>query len=489
MLFNSVTFLIFFPIVTLIYFMIPKKVRYIWLLIISYYFYMCWNANYALLMAGSTVITYLSGILMERFDKQNIKKAILATSLILNLGILSLFKYLDFFLTNLNLVLEKMNLPLLPGAKWDLLLPVGISFYTFQALSYSIDVYRKDIYAEKNLLRYSLFVSFFPQLVAGPIERSKNLLKQINQIETLILWNYERVKNGLLLMLWGYFQKLMIADRAAIYVNLVYDNISSYGALEYILASILFAFQIYCDFAGYTNIARGAAQVLGFTLTNNFAQPYLAVNINDFWKRWHISLTSWFRDYLYFPLGGNRKGLFRKYLNTLIVFLVSGLWHGSAWNFIAWGGIHGIMQIGSDLKNRLTMKYFPALSQKDNFSKRLRKRIGTFVLVCFAWMFFRANSLHELLAMFRQMKSIPYTYTMSENTLINDWFWIILIISIIILIFVDLLHEQNIQIRTLIAKQEIWFRTLIYILSVWVILMLGIYGIEYDASQFIYFQF
>ena len=310
MLFNSIDFLIFFPIVISIFFIIPKKWRCIWLLISSYYFYMSWNPKYALLIAGSTVVTYLSGLFIEHANskgKQTSMKLYVLASLIINLGILCLFKYANFFLSNLSLLFSHIGIGTI-DKRFDFLLPVGISFYTFQALSYTIDVYRGQIKAERNLFKYALFVSFFPQLVAGPIERSKNLLTQIQNVENIQVWNFDRVRNGFLLMFWGLFQKLVIADRASLVVNKVINGYQNYGFIEISIAVILFAFQIYCDFGGYTNIARGAAQVMGFSLMQNFKQPYLARNIKEFWRRWHISLTSWFTDYLYIPLGGNRNG-------------------------------------------------------------------------------------------------------------------------------------------------------------------------------------
>ena len=327
MLFNSIEFLVFFPIVSGLFFIIPKKFRCLWLLIASYYFYMSWNPKYAVLIAFSTFITYISGILMERANTKHGKQAVVAASFIINLAILGVFKYANFALQPLSAIGAILGLQPIER-RLDLLLPVGISFYTFQALSYTIDVYRGTVKAEKNILQYMLFVSFFPQLVAGPIERSGNLLSQIQRVKEINVWEFERVRNGFLLMCWGLFQKLVIADRASVLVNQVYQNYGDYGFLELAIASVLFAFQIYCDFGGYSNIARGAAQVMGFSLMQNFRQPYLAVNIKEFWRRWHVSLTSWFTDYLYIPLGGSRKGAVRKYLNILIVFMVSGLWHG-----------------------------------------------------------------------------------------------------------------------------------------------------------------
>lgn len=327
MLFNSIQFLIFFPIVVALYYLIPKKVRYIWLLLASYYFYMSWNAKYALLLLFSTFVTYLSGLALGYMKNKQLAgpvkkrgmKLCVAASFTLNLGVLFWFKYFDFAVDNINYVLSKLHITLL-NPQFDIILPVGISFFTFQALSYTVDVYRGDIKAEKNFLKYALFVSFFPQLVAGPIERSKNLLKQIEKEHS---FDAAKFCDGIYLMLWGFFLKMVLADRLAIVVNTVYGDIVQYGGMYVVVATIFFGFQIYCDFAGYSTIAMGAAKVMGFELMENFNAPYLAASIADFWRRWHISLSSWFRDYLYIPLGGNRKGKARKYLNQLIVFAVS----------------------------------------------------------------------------------------------------------------------------------------------------------------------
>lgn len=488
MLFNSFDFMIFFPIVTVIFWLIPKKLRSIWLLITSYYFYMGWNPKYALLIATSTFITYFSGILIEKATSDRRKKIVVALSFVSNLGILILFKYANFALDTLATIMGRMGLETI-DKRLDLLLPVGISFYTFQALGYTIDVYRKNISAEKNIINYALFVSFFPQLVAGPIERSKNLLEQIRNVQNIKRFEYERVRDGLLLMFWGLFQKMVIADRASILVNQVYNNYLSYGFVELMVASVLFAFQIYCDFGGYTNIARGAAEVMGFSLMNNFKQPYLATSIKDFWRRWHISLTSWFTDYLYIPLGGNRKGLLRKYVNILIVFGVSGLWHGASWNFVVWGLIHALLQITSDIKERMERKFVPAnILDRQSISKRLRKAFITFVLVDFAWVFFAADSIHMAFGILKQMLTKVVTVGVLELGL-NKANWKILVLSIITLITVDILHEKGISIKNGLNKQEMWFRLLIYNILIWSIIIFGIYGAGYDTSQFIYFQF
>ena len=331
MLFNSLHFLLFFPIVVLIYFLIPKKARWVWLLIASYYYYMCWNAKYALLLAGTTLVSWLSGLLISNCagkpNEKTLKKLWVALSLVLNLGVLFLFKYFDFGLDFLNRVLSVLHLGPVT-VQLELLLPVGISFYILQEVSYTMDVYRGEVAVERNPFRYALFVSFFPQLVAGPIERSKDLLAQFSEEHT---FDYDRVKRGLWLMLWGYFQKLVIADRVAIFVNTVFGDPQTYryGGVVNIIAMFFHIFQVYEDFAGYSNLAQGAAEVLGFRLTTNFVRPFFSDNITEFWKRWHVSLSRWFTSYLYIPLGGSRRGKLRRYINVMIIFLVSGLWHGA----------------------------------------------------------------------------------------------------------------------------------------------------------------
>lgn len=489
MLFNSIDFLIFFPIVTAIFFVIPRKLKTLWLLVTSYYFYMSWNPKYAALIAISTVITFISGVLIEKTKGWYGKKLVVITSLVSNLVILGIFKYADFALQTLSLIISQMGLETI-DKRLDLLLPVGISFYTFQALSYTIDVYRGNIKAERNVLRYALFVSFFPQLVAGPIERSGNLLCQIQKLAETKLWDFVRVREGLLLMTWGLFQKLVIADRASILVNQVYSNYRDYGFLELVIASVLFAFQIYCDFGGYTNIARGAARVMGISLMQNFQQPYFAANIRDFWRRWHISLTSWFTDYLYIPLGGNRKGTVRQYVNILIVFGLSGLWHGASWHFVAWGGVHAGYQIVGNIKKQVQRKL--GIEVKDvihnSFSQRLGKRITTFVLVDIAWVFFAADNLHHVWGIFCQMFTVFQTSSIYEIGL-DRGNWFMLSFSIIVLIAVDIIHEGGDSVFLLVNRQTLWFRWSLYLGLIWCTILFGIYGIGYDSSQFIYFQF
>ena len=388
MLFNSYSFFVFFPIVVVVYFLLPKRVSYLWLLTASYYFYMGWNAKYALLLLLSTAITYISGIVIQwlndnRPEKIEAKKWVVVGCIVANLAILFFFKYFNFTIESINAVLDHTSLPTV-NTSLDVLLPVGISFYTFQALGYTVDVYRREIEAEKNFFRYALFVSFFPQLVAGPIERSKNLLNQLRNPKS---YHYGRMCDGLLLMIWGYFLKLVIADRIAIFVDNVYANVDIYDGRYLLLASVLFAFQIYCDFAGYSTIAIGAAEVMGFELMENFNSPYLSQSVAEFWRRWHISLSSWFKDYLYIPLGGNRKGWIRTLVNLGIVFLITGIWHGAGGNYIFWGALHGTVRILEKCieKKELYIKIPKAV-----------KWIFTMLIVSIGWQAFRFSNIKEL---------------------------------------------------------------------------------------------
>lgn len=497
MLFNSYNFLIFFPIVTIVYFLIPHKIRYIWLLIASYYFYMCWNAKYALILLFSTVVTYASGLLINKSnvienEKKQVrwKKIFVALSFIINLSILFLFKYFDFAVQNINRVLSILNMQIL-NPSFDVVLPVGISFYIFQALSYTVDVYRKDINAERNFLKYALFVSFFPQLVAGPIERSKNLL---NQIYEKHYFDSNRVKDGLLLMIWGGFQKIVIADRVAIVVDSIFNNFPNYGGVYVIVGAILFAFQIYCDFAGYSTIAIGAARVMGFELMENFNCPYYSMSVSEFWRRWHISLSSWFRDYLYIPLGGNRKGKFRKYVNLMIVFMVSGLWHGASWAFVTWGALNGLFQIvGERLKVVRDFIVDKLKINRENIWHKLYKIIITFVLIDFTWIFFRADSFKIAAEM---IKSIFIDFNFTElfngelfSLGLNKKEFLFMIFSIIVLMVADFIKWKGYSIRKWVYKRKIWFRWAFYLISILVVLVFGIWGPAFNESAFIYFQF
>ena len=346
---------------------------------------------YILILGFTIIIDYLAGIFLEKSTEKN-KKLFLIASLVANIGVLCVFKYYNFLNDNLTELLRGIRLQN-PIPALSILLPIGLSFHTFQAMSYTIEVYRGNQKAEKNFGIYALYVMFYPQLVAGPIERPQNLLHQFYEKHA---FDYERVVNGLKLMLWGFFKKLVIADRLALYVGAVYNNPTHHTGLSFIVATIFFAFQIYCDFSGYSDIAIGAAKIMGFKLMTNFNRPYFAKNISEFWQRWHISLSTWFRDYLYIPLGGRRVSIPRWYFNLFFVFLVSGLWHGANWTFIIWGALNGFYLVfaivSKGIRDRIT--HLVGLNRLPNINRALQIAI-TFMLVCFAWIFFRANSISD----------------------------------------------------------------------------------------------
>lgn len=497
MLFNSFDFIIFFPIVVGVYFLVPQKVKNVWLLITSYYFYMCWNVRYILLILFSTIVTYGCGMLLDRFGaypdqrkRVTYKKCCVAGSLFLNLGILFVFKYWNFAVDNLNGFLATVGITAKVSAL-NLLLPVGISFYTFQALGYTIDVYRGEIKAEKNFLQYALFVSFFPQLVAGPIERAGNLLEQLREQHH---FNFDQAREGVLIMIWGYFLKLVLADRIAIVVDTVYGDYGTYGGVYLILATILFAFQIYCDFAGYSTIAIGAAMIMGFRLMENFNAPYLAGSVADFWRRWHISLSTWFKDYLYIPLGGNRRGQARKYINLLVVFCVSGLWHGAEWTFIIWGGLNGLYQIIGSLLRPVRNKVTELLQlRKDTLSHKAAQIVCTFILIDISWLFFRAQNITEALAIIKSIFTVHNPWILFDDSLyslgLSAKSFRIIPIALAILVFADIMKYRGVCIRKVILRQDYWFRWMVVAGSILLISLFGIWGSSYDAKNFLYFQF
>ncbi|MCQ2544392.1 MAG: MBOAT family protein [Lachnospiraceae bacterium] len=494
MIFNSTEFLIFFPIVTLIYGIIPKKIKYLWLLAASYYFYMCWNPKYASLIAISTIITYLAAIFVEKVKDKALRTWIMAGGFAVNLGILFFFKYFDFVLNNVNKVLNIVHINAVSNP-FDILLPVGISFYTFQALGYMVDVYRGECKAQKNFFRYALYVSFFPQLVAGPIERSKNLLGQLEEMGKRNLMSFEGVSQGFAMMMWGLFMKMVIADRVALFVDGVFAYTYMIGTVEAVFGAIGFALQIYCDFAGYSAIAIGAAKVMGFDLMENFNTPYFATGIADFWRRWHISLSTWFREYLYIPLGGSRCSKIKKYRNLMITFLVSGLWHGAAWNFIIWGGIHGIYQIVEDLLKPVVAKINEKLHVKtDVFSYKLGQICITFALTTFAWIFFRAGSISQAILYIKNMFVKFNPWVLFDESLFT--FGLdrrevgILMVAIIALVIVDIIrHKYNKNIGVFLSEQNLVFRWIVLIALIVCVLVYGEYGVDFDSNQFIYFDF
>lgn len=478
MLFNSAGYIVFFTIVCLVYFILPKKLKRVFLLLASYFFYSCWNLKYSLLMLFSSVATYGTAIAMDMVVAKKKKKLYLGLCFFVNLAILFVFKYYGFAVNFINKILGiaalSIDMPVI-----DVLLPVGISFYTFQALGYIVDVYRGEIKAERNFINYALFVSFFPQLVAGPIERSKNLLTQIDNLGHR---RYENLSKGLLYILWGFFLKLVIADRAAIFVNQVFDSYQGYSYIFLCYGALLFAVQIYCDFYSYSIIAKGSAKILGYDLMDNFRAPYLSASITEFWRRWHISLSTWFKDYLYIPLGGNRKGAFRKHLNVLIVFLVSGLWHGANYTFVLWGLIHGVFNILEDSFKGITKGI------RDNFIYKNLRRLITFVVAVLSFVIFRSKNIGAakayLLGILKRQAgsldaSIAFPY---EDT-------VILLIAIAILVVIDILIYNKVKLADNIERRSLIVRWPIYIFLLIATLIFGIYGPGYSEAQFIYFQF
>lgn len=504
MLFNTMQYIVYLLVVVIVYFVLPRKAKNLWLLIASYYFYMQWNALYILLLFSCTVLTYVVALLVDKLnyaespivDKERIKRLCMAVCILLNLGILGYFKYFEFGINCFNKILTVFNLEEV-GWRGEILLPVGISFYILQALGYLLDVYRKNIRAERNFWEYALFVSFFPQLVAGPIERSKSLMCQLKEEHK---FDYENFRRGILLVLYGLFLKMVIADRAAILVDTVYENTEIYYGFYVVVATLLFAIQIYCDFYGYSTIARGSALLLGINLMSNFEAPYYSKSVKEFWRRWHISLSSWFRDYLYIPLGGNRKGILRKEENLLIVFGISGLWHGASLGFLFWGILNGIYQVFSDFLHEIMRRISQMLpwtvmfqKRKNILSRRVLRTTVTFLLVAFAWIFFRAGGLHAAFGVIKDMLHMNNLGIFLNGSLfalgVSRLEVNFMLLAIICLFLVDYYKYKGMNVVELIMGQEFWFRYLIYAGLLFGILIFGCYGEVYDAQQFIYFQF
>ncbi|MEO0581018.1 MAG: MBOAT family O-acyltransferase [Bacteroidota bacterium] len=480
MLFNSLDFLIFFPVIVGLYFALSPKYRWVLLLGASYYFYMCWKAEYIILIVFSTLVDYFAARQMVRIQEKKKRRLFLYLSLLSNLGLLFFFKYWNFFSGETRALLDSWNI-MADVPTFQLLLPVGISFYTFQTLSYTIDVYNGKLEPEKNLGRFALYVSFFPQLVAGPIERATHLLPQLRQTFD---FDYQRVVSGLQQMLWGFFKKVVIADRLAVYVNEIYASPGDENGLALLLATYFFAFQIYCDFSGYSDIAIGAARVMGYDLMENFRTPYLSKSIREFWSRWHISLSTWFRDYLYIPLGGNRVPQVRWFLNLFIVFVVSGFWHGANWTFLIWGALHGSYLVAEILWKRLPFAQFRGMPPQ--FKSILA--IGTtFHLTLLAWVFFRANSLEDAITVIRSVVELPLTMSveMIRETInqAGGLTWLVTAFTLITFAFADPIMDR--KIKKLREGKPIAYAMGIFASILSGILILGYFG----EVEFIYFQF
>ncbi len=480
MLFNSLQFLIFFPLVAAAYFLLPYRYRWVLLLVASYYFYMVWKATYALLLVTTTLVAWLAGLQMGRTDDPVVRKRYLVLSLVVNLGILWVYKYFNLFGGTANTALEAVGLSA-AVPHLDLLLPVGISFYTFQTLSYSIDVYRRDREPEPHLGIFALYVSFFPQLVAGPIERSTTLMPQFRE---RFDFDYRRVVDGLKLMAWGFFKKLIIADRLGVYVDQVYNSPTEYSGIPLIIATVFFAYQIYCDFSGYSDIAIGAAQVMGYDLMQNFRQPYFSKTVQEFWRHWHISLSTWFRDYLYIPLGGSRGSVASWYGNLFIVFVVSGLWHGANWTFVAWGALHGGYLVfglwSRPWREALAVRF--GLTRAPLLHGALKTAI-TFLLVLFAWIFFRANSIADAFYVISHL-FVGIDPLADFYLDMGAYEFKVGVISILLLEVVHVI-QRKVRIRTALCERPVWVRWSFYYAGMMYLLLFMRLG----GAKFIYFQF
>jgi alginate O-acetyltransferase complex protein AlgI len=475
MLFNSFQFLCFFVVVWLLFLLTRGTARKVILLVASYYFYMCWSTRYIFVIWGITLIDYVAGLEIEKAERVGRRRLYLGLSLFCNLSLLVVFKYFNF-LTN-----SFRSASHLFGLQYDppllaIILPVGLSFHTFQAMSYTIEVYRRRVPAERNLLEYALYVAFFPQMVAGPIERPYELLPQFHREPTV---TYEGVRAGMVQALWGLFKKMVLADNVADFVKLIYDTPRHYNGSALVLATLLFSIQIYCDFSGYTDIALGLARMMGYELRINFMQPYFSRSVGEFWRRWHISLSTWFRDYVYIPLGGNRVKLSRHYVNLMITFVISGLWHGANWTFVAWGFLHGLYLIIA----QAAAPYLPRSARVPRLQTFL-KTVLTFALVTYAWIFFRANTLQDswfiathLLPLGRLDSFLLKVGGFSRATAPY------LVLSIIAMFVVEWWIAHPARVPQVWARPA--FRALAYNACIYAIVFFGFFG----HRDFIYFQF
>jgi len=476
MLFNSIPFLIFFPVVTLLYFILPHRFRWLLLLLASCFFYMFFKPVYILILAFTIIIDYFAGILIESAADAVLRKRYLLLSLVANIGVLAFFKYYNFLTDNVTGAAALMGYHTqLPYLK--MLLPIGLSFHTFQAMSYTIEVYRGNHKAERHFGIYALYVMFYPQLVAGPIERPQNILYQFHEKK---YFDRDRVIAGLKLMLWGFFKKIVIADRLSIYVDTVYKAPGHYHGFQVLIAVFFFAFQIYCDFSGYTDIAIGAAKVMGFDLMKNFDYPFTSRSVSEYWRRWHISLSTWFNDYLFLPILANRRnwGKMAVVFGLLATFFISGLWHGAAWTFIIWGVLHG-MAISYEF---LTGKFRIKMSKKiPAVIYTPLSMMLTFLFLLFSWIFFRASTIHDA---FTIIKNAPINLKTTVGAFNDKLYYFLLIVGFIIL---ENFWKNKNTLKTTFYGTNLKpvLRISYYSLLFWFIVIWGVFG----NKSFIYFQF
>lgn len=485
MVFNSAQFLLFLPLAALGYFAVPQKARRGWLLLACYFFYFCWNPAHVPVLLFVTAVGYLGGRLLNGRPR----KGVLALCVVLALAPLIGFKYLGFLTHSVLAVLAHLGVQIAPPAL-DFLLPMGISFYTLQVIGYLVDTYRGEA-AEESVLDFALFASFFPQMVSGPISRGKSLLPQLSAAKRPA---FDDLRDGVLLLIWGYFLKIVVADRAALFVAAVYAPDSEYEGWFYIIATLLFCLQLYCDFSGCSVMAMGTAKILGIDLIDNFNAPYFSQSIAEFWRRWHISLSTWFRDYLYIPLGGNRKGTVRKYANVLITFAVSGLWHGAQWNYMAWGLLNGLYQVlGAVL---LPVRKVAAKALHVNTNSRPHKLLRvavTFVLFALSMVFFRAYRFMDAVRILRSMFTAHNAEIFTDGSLfacgIDAFNFALLGVYVLVIFAADVCKYKQIKVRAVIEKQHWLGQVAVVVLGVLAVLLLGVYGPGFEASNFIYSQF
>ena len=488
MLFNSLTFLVFFPCVFILYYALPFRFRKYMLLVASYYFYMCWKPEFIVLILFSTLVDYCCGLGMARYPKR--KKWLLAVSLTMNLGLLFFFKYLNFFGETLTALCRAVSIPFSAPAL-SIILPVGISFYTFQTLSYTLDVYKGKLEPEKDFVTFALFVSFFPQLVAGPIEKASNLLPQLKEEHP---FDYKNVTWGAKLMVWGFFKKMVVADQLAVLiVDPVYLNLEKYQGGILVLATFAFAFQIYCDFGGYSDIARGAAKMMGVDLMINFKSPYFfSHSIGNYWQRNHISLSQWFTEYVYIPLGGSRKGRAKQVLFTTITFFLSGLWHGAEWSFVIWGLLQAVyISLERAFHRSKTPPKSPPL--------HLLAILTTFCLSCFSLIFFRAANISQALYVIRHMlwgigSPVLYGKTLLTNLTGLEALNLgvregAMLLGVLLLLFLFDLADEKTDAIELVSSWPLPVRWVCYLGLVMIVLIFGVYGPGYDVRAFAYFAF
>ncbi len=484
--FNSLPFLAFMPITAVVAFMLPPRAMRVWLLAMSLVFYLSWDIRFGAVLLGIILVSYFGARYLEG---ENRKKRDMALVAALLLAGLIFFKYTAFFLRNINMISMKAGRGEAIGIP-DLIQPVGISYFTFEAVGYCVDVYKKRIRAERDFIKHALFLSFFPTVLSGPIERAEKLLPQFDR---KLRFDAARIRDGFLLFLWGMFLKMVCSARIAVIVETILSQYAKYDGFYAIFATAMYLMQLYCDFCGYSCMASGTGEILGIGLTTNFREPFLGRTVAEYWRRWHISLTSWLRDYIYIPLGGSRKGKLRKYINILVVFLVSGLWHGSSWNFAVWGLLNGAYQVaGEALKPARDFLAAASGTDRNSFSHILAQRLVTFGLVSFSFVFFRAPSMMEglrIAASFLHFNPWIFVdgslYSLNLNPL---EFWIMMISAALVL-FVDGVNNRGISVRSFMASQGLWLRWGFYISAILTVLVFGKYGPGYDASSFIYFRF